>query len=231
MSPFVGLLMLNLVVEEQDTDSESMISQYWQVFLAQGVCVGVGSGFLYVPSLGALSSAFSTKRAAAIGIATSASSLGKVITSRQILWPKLTFILRWRDLSGRLSTPAASNWVRMGCTCRRICMFGNNYSLLCCYAGCKEANSSSETSFHNRPTRIHKASLGDLRTCSFLPLCWFLGTILSTYLRKPRCLYKFRTTCLFICSLSLTQQPYLDESCQPFWPNGSVRLGFSRFPR
>ena len=55
----------------------SLASEYWHVFLAQGVCVGVGSGFLYVPSLGVLSSAFSTKRAVAIGIATSASSLGK----------------------------------------------------------------------------------------------------------------------------------------------------------
>ena len=55
----------------------SLASEYWHVFLSQGVCVGVGSGLLYVPSLGVLSSAFSTKRAVVIGIATSASSLGK----------------------------------------------------------------------------------------------------------------------------------------------------------
>ena len=68
----------------------SLSSQYWQVFLAQGVCVGVGSGFLYVPSLGVLSSAFSTKRAVAIGIATSASSLGEARTMRAGFLAKLT---------------------------------------------------------------------------------------------------------------------------------------------
>ena len=63
----------------------SLASEYWHVFLAQGVCVGVGSGFLYVPSLGVLSSAFSTKRAIAIGIATSASSLGDIQVLKDVL--------------------------------------------------------------------------------------------------------------------------------------------------
>lgn len=64
----------------------SLASEYWQVFLAQGVCVGVGSGLLYVPSLGVLSTAFSTKRAVAIGIATSASSLGEAGTIDMVFY-------------------------------------------------------------------------------------------------------------------------------------------------
>ena len=62
-----GLMMLSLATE------------YWQIFLAQALCIGLGNGCLYVPSLALVSTAFTTKRALAIGIATSGSSVGGVI--------------------------------------------------------------------------------------------------------------------------------------------------------
>ena len=47
--------------------------------LAQAVCVGVGCGCLFVPSVAIVSTYFSTKKAFATGIAASGSSLGGVL--------------------------------------------------------------------------------------------------------------------------------------------------------
>jgi MFS family permease len=56
----------------------SMARSYYQVFLAQGICVGVGEGLTYVPSLAVISTHFTTKRPIAIGIASVGSSIGKL---------------------------------------------------------------------------------------------------------------------------------------------------------
>lgn len=55
----------------------SLCTQYWEFMLAQGICVGLGSGFLFIPSVAILPQYFSTKKAFALGIAASGSSLGK----------------------------------------------------------------------------------------------------------------------------------------------------------
>jgi MFS family permease len=57
----------------------SFCSAYWQVFLAQAVCIGIGTGCLYVPSVALLPQYFSSKRALVTGIAASGSSLGGVV--------------------------------------------------------------------------------------------------------------------------------------------------------
>lgn len=57
----------------------SISTQYYQIFLAQGVCVGLGSGCLFVPSVAIVSTYFSTKRSFAVGLAASGSSLGGII--------------------------------------------------------------------------------------------------------------------------------------------------------
>jgi MFS family permease len=54
----------------------SISSVYWQVMLAQAVCIGFGCGCLFVPSVAILSTYFSTKKAFVTGIAASGSSLG-----------------------------------------------------------------------------------------------------------------------------------------------------------
>lgn len=40
----------------------SLATQYWQVFLAQGVCLGLGSGCLFTPGISLVGQYFSTKR-------------------------------------------------------------------------------------------------------------------------------------------------------------------------
>jgi MFS family permease len=71
----------------------SLCREYWQVLLVQAVCVGVGTGALFVPSIAILSTYFSTRIGLAIGIAASGSSLGGVIYPIvfQQLLPKLGF--------------------------------------------------------------------------------------------------------------------------------------------
>ena len=54
----------------------SISSVYWQVMLAQALCIGFGCGCLFVPSVAILSTYFSTKKAFVTGIAASGSSLG-----------------------------------------------------------------------------------------------------------------------------------------------------------
>lgn len=57
----------------------SLCSQYWQVILAQAVCIGLGQGCLFIPSVAIIPQHFTTKKAFAIGLASSGSSLGGVI--------------------------------------------------------------------------------------------------------------------------------------------------------
>ena len=57
----------------------SICTKYWQLILAQGVCVGLGSGCLFVPSIAVVATYFTTKRALATGIAVGGSSIGGII--------------------------------------------------------------------------------------------------------------------------------------------------------
>lgn len=55
----------------------SLCTEYWQVFLAQGVAVGLGLGCLFLPSVAGLAHYFSKKKSTALGIASSGGSLGE----------------------------------------------------------------------------------------------------------------------------------------------------------
>jgi len=71
----------------------SLCTQYWQVILAQGVCVGLGQGLIAVPAVAILPQYFMKHKALAVGVAVSGSSLGGVIQPivfRQ-LQPKIGF--------------------------------------------------------------------------------------------------------------------------------------------
>lgn len=57
----------------------SICKTYWQILLAQGVCVGIGSGCLFVPSMAVVAIYFTKKRALATGIAVGGGSIGGII--------------------------------------------------------------------------------------------------------------------------------------------------------
>ncbi|KAF1913715.1 major facilitator superfamily domain-containing protein [Ampelomyces quisqualis] len=57
----------------------SLSTTYWQVFLSQGLCMGLGAGLLYIPSLALVGLWFDKKRALALGIVMSGIAVGGVI--------------------------------------------------------------------------------------------------------------------------------------------------------
>ena len=57
----------------------SLCKTFWQVLLAQGFVVGIGTGCLFVPCVAIIPQYFSTKMGMAMGIAASGSALGGVI--------------------------------------------------------------------------------------------------------------------------------------------------------
>ena len=57
----------------------SLCTTYWQLFLAQGICTGLGSGLLFCPTLALLPTYFTKNRALAVGIAASGTTTGGMI--------------------------------------------------------------------------------------------------------------------------------------------------------
>ena len=57
----------------------SVATQYWQVLLALGVCMGLGNGCLFCPCISTLSTYFTTKRALAIGMAACGTATGGLV--------------------------------------------------------------------------------------------------------------------------------------------------------
>ncbi|TVY94412.1 Aspyridones efflux protein [Lachnellula willkommii] len=57
----------------------SLATQYWQLFLAQGVVTGLGAGCLFLPSIAIVATYFTTKRALATGITAAGGSIGSVV--------------------------------------------------------------------------------------------------------------------------------------------------------
>jgi nitrate/nitrite transporter NarK len=61
--------------------SASFASRIWHLYLTQGVMVGLGVGFLYVPGINILSQWFSSKRTLVNGISAAGSGIGAVAFS------------------------------------------------------------------------------------------------------------------------------------------------------
>jgi MFS family permease len=61
--------------------------QYYQIFLSQGVGMGIGVGFTFTPTLSNISHQFYERKALAVGIILSGSSVGAMIfpISKQFL--------------------------------------------------------------------------------------------------------------------------------------------------
>lgn len=54
----------------------SFTTKYYQILLAQGVCMGLGMGLIYIPCVAVLASYFRRRRALALGFAAAGSGSG-----------------------------------------------------------------------------------------------------------------------------------------------------------
>lgn len=57
----------------------SLSTQYWQLFLAQGITLGLGAGCLFCPALAIVSTYFSKRKVLAVGICACGSATGGLI--------------------------------------------------------------------------------------------------------------------------------------------------------
>ncbi|KAF2480250.1 major facilitator superfamily domain-containing protein [Neohortaea acidophila] len=78
-----GLMMLSLSTE------------YYQVMLSQGFCIGIGSGLLYIPVLTLIGAAFKKQRALAMGVITSGIALGGIMYTLIYLYLLNTLGFGW----------------------------------------------------------------------------------------------------------------------------------------
>lgn len=71
----------------------SLCKQYWQVFLAQGLCCGIGDGLLFCPTTAMIATYFVKRRAIALGLTLSGSSTGGLILPIMVqqLLPRIGF--------------------------------------------------------------------------------------------------------------------------------------------
>ncbi|KAK4242543.1 major facilitator superfamily domain-containing protein [Achaetomium macrosporum] len=71
----------------------SLCKEYWQIFLAQGLCTGLGLGIIFMPPLSVINSYFVTLRSSAIGISACGTGLGSVVfpATIQYLIPRVGF--------------------------------------------------------------------------------------------------------------------------------------------
>lgn len=71
----------------------SLARAYWQIFLAQGVCVGIGLGVAFMPAISVLSSYFDKNRSFALAVSAVGTSVGSVTfpAAIQYLTPRVGF--------------------------------------------------------------------------------------------------------------------------------------------
>ena len=64
----------------------SLMTEYWQIFLSQAVCLGIGNGFTFCPALAVLSQYFKKRRAFTVGLAASGAAVGGLVYPVLINW-------------------------------------------------------------------------------------------------------------------------------------------------
>jgi MFS family permease len=76
---FKHVFVLGVVFQLVGIFTASAATKYWQVLLAQGICMGLGNGCLFCPTISTVSTYFNKRRSLAIGIAACGSATGGLV--------------------------------------------------------------------------------------------------------------------------------------------------------
>lgn len=90
---FIPTLIVGSFIQLIGIFVTSLCRNFWQLLLAQGLCTGLGSGIIFCPAMGLVTTYFTRKRALAIAIVTTGNSFGGgvyPVVVRQLL-PKIGF--------------------------------------------------------------------------------------------------------------------------------------------
>ncbi|KAI0814024.1 major facilitator superfamily domain-containing protein [Xylaria sp. FL0064] len=90
---FVPLFFVGIVTQVLGIFLMSISTQYWQLFLTQGVLSGFGAGIYFTPAVSLVSTYFDKRRGLAVGLATTGNSAGGIVYPLIVreLIPKLGF--------------------------------------------------------------------------------------------------------------------------------------------
>lgn len=90
---FRFILSAGIILQVLGVFMTSISTQYWQLFLAQGICTGIGNGLAFCPSVSLVSTYFTTKKTTAIAFAAAGSATGGMIFPAIVkaLLPKIGF--------------------------------------------------------------------------------------------------------------------------------------------
>jgi MFS family permease len=90
---FIPAFIVGSILQLLGVFMNSLCTEFWQILLAQGFCTGLGSGIIFCPSMGLVTTYFTKRRGIAVAIVTTGNSLGGAIypvVVRQLL-PKIGF--------------------------------------------------------------------------------------------------------------------------------------------
>ena len=79
MGYFRQTLLLGCTLQVLGIFMTALSTKYWQLFLAQGLCSGLGHGFLFAPIVSILPTYFKKHRAVAVSLATCGASTGGMV--------------------------------------------------------------------------------------------------------------------------------------------------------
>ncbi|KAK0639026.1 major facilitator superfamily domain-containing protein [Cercophora newfieldiana] len=71
----------------------SLATQYWEIFLAQGLCTGLGLGIVFMPAIATVNSYFHKKKSLALAVSATGTGIGSVVfpSTIQYLIPQVGF--------------------------------------------------------------------------------------------------------------------------------------------
>ncbi|KAK6384820.1 hypothetical protein LTS17_002383 [Exophiala oligosperma] len=90
---FVPTLIFGSTIQLLGIFMTSLCNEFWQLLLAQGICTGLGSGIIFCPTMGLVTTYFKDKRGIAVAIVTTGNSVGGSVYPvmiRQLL-PKIGY--------------------------------------------------------------------------------------------------------------------------------------------